>query len=698
MTRSTKTAAKAARTTGKMPEKNSEPQKRKVSERKDENLDESNLPVEERLDSNLENPDWHKNKSTPKKGPKVKSKVVAVIPAEVEISETLDFDDNVSMNDQNRERSRSSSGGRGTPDRKRRKKFANERSPSTYQKVRVQGDKGNSKSVKRSLDKSLKEVSEASKAEAKQAQCSKVKSTGRKQQSLEISPKQVVFDEMDGVELQVDTAESDYETEIESEDSDSSSSSESSSSESDESEVDSPVKKAKSDEERLREMEEDPVFLKFMDRVLAKHGIGAGNASNNGKSDRSKKRKKKQKKDKRKKRKKGREFKYNSQHVKAIHDSRVKSPSDTTIYRPALRKERFAHTSPVGLNRYEQSTPVPVDNITKFINDIRVSDKAAERNSPRDTSVARGDSPDLRLNPPETAKSYADRQIIEAEKFRATVASPSGRNTPLPNNDTHQVMRNNESESTVEEGCVPPVDYTADEKDAQFFAITSHVEDKLEVKIKHGKYVDMDDLYPKRKNGFKAPEAERFIELKDRDGHSYWAPKRDQSDRVDGIKKWNAAFRVYVTLYSKANPHRAAELMEYMDTINSAAASFTWDNVAYYDFQFRKMMDRTPERSWAKTSTQLWTYAMRDHLPKGGGEYSNGSKSGKKEHCWRFNSKNGCKKSAASCRFDHRCSGCGGRSHGFASCRKRKSNGSDNEAGRSSHGKKKAGKQENPDD
>ena len=48
--------------------------------------------------------------------------------------------------------------------------------------------------------------------------------------------------------------------------------------------------------------------------------------------------------------------------------------------------------------------------------------------------------------------------------------------------------------------------------------------------------------------------------------------------------------------------------------LSSAATSYQWENVAYYDTAFCQMMAERPGRSWAKTHVQLWQLALRDPL------------------------------------------------------------------------------------
>ena len=149
------------------------------------------------------------------------------------------------------------------------------------------------------------------------------------------------------------------------------------------------------------------------------------------------------------------------------------------------------------------------------------------------------------------------------------------------------------------------------------------------------------------------------MELKNIDGRQFWVPAENKDGRINSLKQWDEAFRVYAEIYCKANPTRASEVWQYVDTIHKAAATFTWENVALYDFHFRKMMAKNPHRSWAKTFTQMWNVDLRDHLPKVP-QYSSVQKGGsqKVKICWKFN-KGHCSY-GQKCQFEHRCSFCFG--------------------------------------
>ena len=164
--------------------------------------------------------------------------------------------------------------------------------------------------------------------------------------------------------------------------------------------------------------------------------------------------------------------------------------------------------------------------------------------------------------------------------------------------------------------------------------------------------------------------------------------------KINSVRKWEQAFRIYAAIYMRANPERASEVWQYVYVINMATLSYHWDNVAYYDVTFRQLMAFKPWRSWAKTYVQGWNLAMRDPINRHNNNNSNYSSSGNKtgssgahdwcdDCCWRYN-KNWCKK--PNCNFDHRCTYCGGWGHGFFNCRKRlrKSGSGDDRSGSSS--------------
>ena len=453
----------------------------------------------------------------------------------------------------------------------------------------------------------------------------------------------------DDFELEVHADESDFLSDVESDYETSEDESSSTNTESDSSGDENDAKKVK-------EMEKDPVMIKFMERYLRKQGIKRKKKSRYRSPRRRSSRKegrKKHSKSNSKKKLKRQSTKEQQQNAKDLtNDSNlVKSPSDGALYVPALRKEHFGGNSGTIDKR---SGKFSIENLSDILTQIRVSEKMkADRERGRTSQTSDEEEGE---HEPETARTYSDRDIIQAEKFKATIAQPEGKfgiNFEVPKG-----------------GCIPPVDHEVDRHDGRFIASTCHVEDKCVEKICYGKFVFMDEIIPRKKHGYLADSERDKMELRNNEGHLYWVPKNEK-EKVDNIQKWNQAFRVYLTIFSHANPHRASEIIQYMETINSAAASFSWENIAYYDFLFRKMMENTPQRSWAKICTELWTLAMRDPNPT---RVQSHQKREQQQACWRFNGKNGCRKSAAQCKFEHRCTHCGGTSHGFYHCRKRPEN------------------------
>ena len=143
-------------------------------------------------------------------------------------------------------------------------------------------------------------------------------------------------------------------------------------------------------------------------------------------------------------------------------------------------------------------------------------------------------------------------------------------------------------------------------------------------------------------------------------------------------RKWEQAFRVYAGIYCKSNPDRSTEIIQYIDNINRAAKSFPWENVAAYDFTFRKLMEKYPKRNWGKHYTQLYLTTLC--APNNKTSYINGHFSSqnqssqkpdwKKGLCWRFN-KGECK-FGKRCRFQHRCNHCSSPEHPATKCPKLK--------------------------
>ena len=214
--------------------------------------------------------------------------------------------------------------------------------------------------------------------------------------------------------------------------------------------------------------------------------------------------------------------------------------------------------------------------------------------------------------------------------------------------------------------------------DDEFFHLTCHVDPNIIPKIEKGEFVDLEKLLP-RDPTRKLSGDEGRMELANRDGAIFFilASKQEQG-KISGVRKWEQAFRVYAAIYSRANPHRSAEIWQYVYIINLAASSYSWDNVACYDYAFRQLMAQHPEHCWSTIFQQMWSLSMRDPISHGSNisSYRNRSnnngnqvKGNRDNYCWRLN-KNRCN-FGTRCKFEHNCLYCDTYSHGLFNCPKK---------------------------
>ena len=376
----------------------------------------------------------------------------------------------------------------------------------------------------------------------------------------------------------------------------------------------------------------------------------------------------------------------------------VKSPSDTTLYAPALRRaphllgnnqqaenlflDHSNHQNqflpqgnldgesliPVQISSQVGPGSVPIpdsnnidDQITNFVQGIWLDTRhiiQKEGNPDEDIQIpSTSNAKSQGVNKLQEARDHAQKIILEAERYRANVEQPTG----LPFSVTNQ----NNSIS-----------------DDEFFHLTCHVDLALRDKIQKGDFVELEKLLPKDK----LDRNDGRMELVNRDGQSYFVPY-NRDAKITNVRRWEQAFRIYAAIYSAANPSRSAEIWQYVYVINSAATTYVWEDVAHYNFVFRQLMAVNPGRSWAKTYTQMWQMIMRTHLPQRGNHNARGNfhtpgglhdSGGKRtRNCWKFN-KGRC--SDANCRFPHKCNYCDGK-HGIYTCFKREKRNSDKSMG-----------------
>ena len=329
------------------------------------------------------------------------------------------------------------------------------------------------------------------------------------------------------------------------------------------------------------------------------------------------------------------------------------SPSVETMYTPAVNKIDRPRLSP------QVTTPVRLTDVTHGaarVHRMHANNSITGSSSSSSNSDSSSSETDEAEERDRNIHRAAEQLIVDSEKFKAAAtALPEGINI-----DRIKIGNYNYND------------------DDNFMVSTCHVEPSLIEKIELGKAIALSKLINKSLKD-EREETELKMELLNRDGQCYWSAVKDKDNKITGVKKWEQAFRVYMSIYSKANPTRSSEILAYADIISNAAASYTWENVSNYDFYFRKLMERHPERSWARIHNQLWSLMMKDHIQSrphagnSGGGANNSRKDWRQIACWRYN-RNKCTRSPGECKFEHRCSFCGSFSHKMYACPKRTKN------------------------
>ena len=360
----------------------------------------------------------------------------------------------------------------------------------------------------------------------------------------------------------------------------------------------------------------------------------------------------------------------------------VKSPSDTTIYAPALKltptqvalKQRNdvptqsnvannnipEQQGVVGNNQFENESNSNIDlekRISDFTRQIRVDPQQVSANDAGKAipliaaancghsnvnsvdQMQRGEAPEVILSnfiaepqpgtslnqrgqpgpleQIEAADKYANNVVIQAECFRADTEIPRGMKTiNLPKKILPQPNVNQQLSC----GGI---------SDDKFFHLTCHVDPNMKAKIQKGEFVDLEKLLVR--DCFKQQNnSGQRMELVNRGGETFIMPV-DSGAKLTNVRRWEQAFHIYAAIYSQANPHRSSEIWQYVFVINSAASTYTWENVANYDYTFRQLMACDPGHSWANIYLQMWNLTMRDVIPRNFQPQDQYRKDGKKK-------------------------------------------------------------------
>ena len=242
----------------------------------------------------------------------------------------------------------------------------------------------------------------------------------------------------------------------------------------------------------------------------------------------------------------------------------VKSPSDTTIYAPVLKlTPKVGCINQVNSQCHNNEQSI-VDKIANFVTQVRLeSESALSDNRMRlnilggecavgkEVVAKRDDQPQAsgsgqnksrfvvgQADPMSAAREEAERLITEAERFKATVEPPKGK----------EIEHNAYTDSV----------------DDEFFHITCHIDQAVKAKIERGEFIELEKLLVRDRLFNRSMQSDSRLALYNIDGFTYVAAAYDREGRISGVCKWEQAFRVYAATFSKANPSRASEIWQYV--------------------------------------------------------------------------------------------------------------------------------------
>ena len=185
----------------------------------------------------------------------------------------------------------------------------------------------------------------------------------------------------------------------------------------------------------------------------------------------------------------------------------IKSPSDTTIYAPALCKSPPMQVINVMQNCQAKKGVSPLqhpqgmtqvnDMISTFVDTMRMDhEQQLHENERHRSSMDEGGK--LR-----SAQECAEHAVIEAEKFCATVSNPGNLSNLDKFMQTEQNEENDQQHNLqnlqMQNLQIPNIGSGVSDDD--FFHLTCHIEPNLIHKIEKGEFVELEKLLPKEKFG-----------------------------------------------------------------------------------------------------------------------------------------------------------------------------------------------------
>ena len=205
--------------------------------------------------------------------------------------------------------------------------------------------------------------------------------------------------------------------------------------------------------------------------------------------------------------------------------NKIKSPSDTTIYAPAMGRiaqhnvlnSGLGHDItpvPLVMQGLNNNFPIPEKLRRKEKTSLRDRHRSEWRHRSRSNHIASTQAADT--SEEESGSDVADnagdhsgceqnlalrRLVLDAEKFKASVEQPKGINTFNEAFDLNEIK------------C-----WIMQSEDDEFFHLTCHIDSALRVKIQNGEFMDLTKLLPK--NRFQTMNDEQRMHFVNKNGES----------------------------------------------------------------------------------------------------------------------------------------------------------------------------------
>lgn len=137
-----------------------------------------------------------------------------------------------------------------------------------------------------------------------------------------------------------------------------------------------------------------------------------------------------------------------------------------------------------------------------------------------------------------------------------------------------------------------------------------HVPDKLQEKVRAGKYVEFRQLLPG------GGDTSYTLRLDSGKGDpSVHLASTTPAKPIASMDAWLSAYTNFQYIYLQANPTSAPDLLKYQDTVRDLHQRFGFQAAKYYDENFRLLRERLPDLSFGSTHSELWLKAATLQAP-----------------------------------------------------------------------------------